>query len=41
MSGTVAGKKYCYGETEGEHCQCDYCKCQNGFGQQGYVGCGL
>ena len=22
----VTGKKYCYGSTEGEHCNCDFCK---------------
>ena len=34
------GKSYCYGSTEGEYCTCDYCKCQNGFGQNGGYGGG-
>ena len=26
------GRKYCYGDSEGEYCHCDYCKCKHGYG---------
>ena len=35
-----AGKKFCYGSTEGQYCHCDYCKCKHGFGSTGYGHCG-
>ena len=34
-----AGKKYCYGSTQGEYCHCDYCKCKHGYGAKGYGHC--
>ncbi len=35
----IAGKKYCYGSTQGEYCHCDYCKCKHGYGSTGYGHC--
>ena len=29
------GRKYCYGDSEGEYCHCDYCKCKHGYGLKG------
>ena len=37
---SIAGKKFCYGSTEGQYCHCDYCKCKHGFGSTGYGKCG-
>ena len=33
------GKKYCYGSTQGEYCDCDYCKCKHGYGSTGKGHC--
>ena len=35
----ILGKKYCYGDSEGEFCSCDFCKCQHGYGVKGYGNC--
>ncbi len=40
LSVSFAGKKFCYGSTEGQYCHCDYCKCKHGFGSTGYGHCG-